>query len=54
VSVQDRCMVCVDPTTTQKSFWMHPMEDDVHHVESRFGLFGDSASVSARFAPNIP
>jgi hypothetical protein len=29
---------------------MHPMElrDDVHHVESRFGLFGHSVSVGAR------
>jgi hypothetical protein len=33
----------------QMSFWMHPMEllGDVGHVESRFGLFGDSVSVSA-------
>jgi hypothetical protein len=29
---------------------MHPMEllGDVGHVESRFGLFGDGASVVAR------
>jgi hypothetical protein len=29
---------------------MHPMEllGDAGHVESRFGLFGDSVSVSAR------
>jgi hypothetical protein len=33
-----------------KSFWMHPMEllGYVGHVESRFSLFGDSISVSAR------
>jgi hypothetical protein len=33
-----------------KSFWTHPMEllSDVGHVESRFGLFGDGVSVSAR------
>jgi hypothetical protein len=33
----------------QKSFWTHPMElqGDVGHVESRFGLFGDSSSVGA-------
>jgi hypothetical protein len=34
----------------QKSFWSHPMEllGDVGHVESCFGLFGDSVSVGAR------
>jgi hypothetical protein len=32
-----------------KSFWMHMMEllGDVGHVESHFGLFGDSVSVGA-------
>jgi hypothetical protein len=31
-------------------FWTHPMEllGDVSHVESCFGLFGDSVSVGAR------
>jgi hypothetical protein len=34
----------------RKSFWMHPIEllGDVGHVESRFGLFGDSDSFGAR------
>jgi hypothetical protein len=34
----------------QKPFWTHPMEllGDMGHVESRFGPFGDSVSVSAR------
>jgi hypothetical protein len=34
----------------QKSFWMHPMEllDDVCHVETRFGVFGDNVIVDAR------
>jgi hypothetical protein len=27
---------------------------DVGHEESRFGPFGDSVSVGARFAPNVP
>ena len=27
---------------------------DVGHVESRFGPFGDSVSVGAWFAPNVP
>jgi hypothetical protein len=33
-----------------KLFWMHLMEllPDVGHVESRFGPFRDSVSVSAR------
>jgi hypothetical protein len=35
----------------QKSFWTQPMEllDDVDHMESCFGPFGDSASVAARW-----
>jgi hypothetical protein len=35
---------------TQKSYYRRPMElhDDVGHVESHFGLFGDIVSVSAR------
>jgi hypothetical protein len=28
--------------------------DDVDHVESHLGPFGDSAIVGAQFAPNIP
>jgi hypothetical protein len=34
----------------QKSFWMHLMEllGDVGHVDSHFGLFGDSVSVGER------
>ena len=33
----------------QKSFWMHTMEllGGVGHVESHFGLFGDSVRVGA-------
>jgi hypothetical protein len=33
-----------------KSFWTHMMEllGEVGHVESRFGLFGDSVGVGAR------
>jgi hypothetical protein len=40
VSVQNRCMVCVECTMAQKLFWTHPMErlNDVRHVESSFGL----------------
>jgi hypothetical protein len=34
----------------RKSFWAHPMEllGDVGKMESRFGLFGDSANLDAR------
>jgi hypothetical protein len=34
----------------QMLFWMHPTEllGDMGHVESRFGLFGDSVSFDAR------
>ena len=35
---------------------MHPMEllGDMGHVESHFFLFGDSVSVGAKFATNVP
>jgi hypothetical protein len=50
ILIQNRCMVALNVPQALKSFWTHPMEllGDVGHVESRFGLFGDSASVSAR------
>jgi hypothetical protein len=34
---------------------MHPMElvSDVGHVESRFGLFGDSATLEARLVHGL-
>ena len=36
------------PNKAQKSFWMHPMEllGDEAQVESCFGPFGDSVSIS--------
>ena len=38
------------PNKSRKSFRKHPMEllDDEAQVESCFGLFGDSVSISAR------
>ena len=47
IFTQDRCTVV---PLAQKSFWTHALEllGDVGHVESRFSLFGDSVSVSAR------
>jgi hypothetical protein len=48
-SVQDRSTVCAKWPQAQKSFWTHLMElvDDVHHVESCFGLYEDNVSVGA-------
>jgi hypothetical protein len=39
----------------QKSFWTHRMEllGDVGHVESHFGLFGDSVIVGARYVHGL-
>ena len=47
--MQDRCVVCAKRTIGSEIILMHPMEllDDVDHVESRFGPFGDSVSVGA-------
>ena len=53
---QDRSTVCVERTLGPESFWTHPMEllGDVGHLESRFFLFGDSVSIGACFALDIP
>jgi hypothetical protein len=50
VLVQDRGMVCAKHTRGSEIFWMHLMEilGDVGHVESHFGLLGDSVRVGAR------
>ena len=47
---QGRCTVCAKLQQARKSFWKHPMEllGDVAQVESCFGPFGDSFSISAR------
>jgi hypothetical protein len=49
-SVQERCMVCAECTIGSEIVWTHPMEiqGDEAQVESRFGLFGDSANLDAR------
>jgi hypothetical protein len=48
--MQDRCTVFIERTTGSEIILAHLMQliGDVGHVESRFGLFGDSVSVSAR------
>ena len=50
VSVQDRCMVCANNTIGSKIILEEPVEllGDVGPVESHFGPFGDSVSVSER------
>jgi nitrate reductase beta subunit len=50
ILMQDRCMVCEECTIASEASWTHPMEleGDEGHVESHFGLFGDSVSVGAR------
>ena len=51
VWVQDRCMVCTKRTIVSEIILDAPNEliGDVGHVESCFGPFGGSASVSARY-----
>jgi hypothetical protein len=47
---QDWFLVCAECTIGSEIVLAHLMElpDDVRHVQSHFGLFGDSVSVSAR------
>ena len=49
-TVLDRCTVCVEYTIGLEIILEYPMDllGDVGHVESRFSLFGYSASVDAR------
>ena len=46
---QDRCAVCVECTIVLEIVLDAPMEliCDMGHVESHFGLFGDSVRVGA-------
>ena len=50
ILMQDTCTVCIERTIGLEIVLMHAMEllGDVGHVESRFSLFRDSVSVSAR------
>jgi len=49
ILMQGRCMVCKNMPYAWKSIWMHTMKllDDVCHLESRFGPFGDIVSFGA-------
>ena len=54
--LQDRCtQFASNVSWAEKSFWKHPMEllGDVGLVQSRFGPFGDSVSVSARYVHGL-
>jgi hypothetical protein len=50
ILTQDRCTACPEHTTGSEIVLDAPMEllGDIGHVESRFGVFGDSVSVGAR------
>jgi hypothetical protein len=50
ILTKDRWMHCLTIPLAQKSFWTQPMEllGDMGHVESSFGPFGFTVSVSAR------
>ena len=50
MSVQDRCVVCTEHIIGSGIVLDAPdnLLGDVGHVESSFGLFGDSASIGAR------
>ena len=49
ILTQDRCLVCAEHTIGSEIILDAPMEPicDVGHVESHFGLFGDSVRVGA-------
>jgi hypothetical protein len=50
ILTQDRCTVCTKRTIGSQIVWNAPdgLASDMGRVESRFSLFGDSVSVSAR------
>ena len=50
ILMQDRCLVCAEHTIGSEIILDAPMEliCDVGHVESHFGLFGDSVRVDAK------
>jgi hypothetical protein len=50
ILIQDRCMVCAEHTVGSEIILDAPNGTlgDVGHVESCFGLFGDSVSISER------
>jgi hypothetical protein len=47
ILTRDRCTICAERTTGQKSFWIHQIEHhgDVGHVDSHFGPFKDNVTI---------
>jgi hypothetical protein len=50
ISMQGRCMVCVECAISWEFIMAHPMEliGDLGQVEARFGPFGDNVNIGAR------
>ena len=55
MSVQDRCIVCARRTIGSEIIWTHLMVPlgDMAQVEARFGPFGDSACLDARYVHGL-
>ena len=55
VLAQDRCTVCAECTSAQKSFWAHPMVllANVGQEEARFDPFRGRVSLGARYVHNL-
>jgi hypothetical protein len=55
MSVQDRCTVYGKCAIGSGSFWTKQMElpGDEAQVDARFGLFGDSANLDARYVHGL-
>ena len=56
ILTQDSYTVSVERAVGSEIVWTHLMEllGDMGHVESHLFPFGDSVSVGAYFAPNVP
>ena len=49
ILMQDKCTNCIERTICLEIYLEAPNSlDDVCHIESHFGLFGDSVSFGAR------
>jgi hypothetical protein len=55
IRTQDWCKVCAERTIGSEIIWSHLMEHigEVGHVYPRFGLFGDSVHVGARYVHGL-
>jgi hypothetical protein len=48
ILTQDRCTVCAEHTSSKIVLHLMELLSDMGHVETHFGLFGDSVSIGAR------